>query len=162
VRNQPDEIDLAAIEWAKQRRIILGIAVSSSNELRIEPHERLGKLRSTLGSIKDNRVSAGERTTRMGLNGHPDQDWPEVYLHIALDVHRAFQLMSGEQRMVMDLHYVWREIPTALRVRESRLDEARYFRAVSGVKAFLRGYLAAVSRAKPASRPSKELEAAYS
>jgi hypothetical protein len=158
VRNQPDEIDLAMIEWAKQRRIIFGITLGS----KLEPHDRLGKLGCTLGQIQEDRVGAGERQVRMGLNGHPDQNWPEVYLDIALDVHRAFQLMPYEQRIVMDLHYVWREIPIVLRVKESRLDEARYFRAVGATKAFLRGYLAAISRAKEASQRPKALEVAYS
>ncbi len=148
-KNQPDEIDLAAIEWAKQRRMIFGVTIGS----KLEPHDRLGKLSCTLGSIREDGEGAGQ-------GGTFQQNFPEVYLGIALDIHRAFQLMPGEQRIVMDLHYVWREIPMGLRLKEAGIEETKYLKTLAATKAFLRGYLAAISAIRPVEKRPFELHRA--
>lgn len=132
-----DDIDVLAYAWARQRKIIFGITPGK----RLEPRDRLGKLRCTLGQLQDEAVSAGERSTRTGENGHPLQNWPEVYVGMALELHRARQRMTGVQQLVMDLHYVWCRVPIVRKCREHKLTNAEYWTAVRGLKDAIRKYL---------------------
>jgi hypothetical protein len=148
MNHKPDEVDLWGIGWARQRRIMLGIITACA----LTPEERLGKLRCTLGQIQEDRVGAGERSRRVGENGHPDQDWPEVYTGMSLIVHQAYMKMPGNHRIMMNLHYVWREIPVRLRAREVDVSVAQYWIQVSVMKGFLHGAVLAGSRNFPSRR----------
>lgn len=132
----PDEIDLWGIAWARQRRMILGIKP-------LKPEDRLGKLKSTLGSIVKEKVGAGDHTVRMGENGHRDLNWPEVYTGIALTVHRAYQLMPGNLKLIMHLHYVWREVDVADKAPTIGMKATQYWSSVSSMKSFLQGVVLA-------------------
>ncbi len=136
-RRQQDDVDVLAIEWARQRRMIFGIREGR----KLQPRDRLGKLRCTLGQLQDEAVSAGERTTKMGENGHANQNWPEVYRGMALELHRCYQQLPSLQKIVMDLHYVWREVPVARKCREHRVKVHLYWPAVEALKKSIRSYL---------------------
>jgi hypothetical protein len=123
-----DEIDQWGVEWARQRRIALGIIPGD----KIEPRERLGKLRCTLGQIQKERVGAGEGHRR-------NHDFPEVYVGISLLVHRAYMAMPGNLRVVMHLQYVWREIPVEEKIKEIGIKKTQYWADVAAMKSFLHG-----------------------
>jgi hypothetical protein len=134
----PDEIDLWCQAWAKQRRLALGILDAKL----LEPRERLGQIRCTLGAVLVDKVGAGERTVRVNANGHRDQNWPEVYTGKALDVHLACSLMPGVERLTVHLHYVWYEVPANEKCKLIPSSLARYWALLSNAKFFLNGYLA--------------------
>jgi len=90
MRLQKDEIDVWCDQWAKQRRRILGI-------LELEPRDRVGKLKSTLGSIREERDGASQGTAM--------QTYPEVYIGFALLVNRAWKEMRREWRPIVQAHY---------------------------------------------------------
>ena len=124
-----DEVDDWATDWARQPRIMLGIVLDA----KIEPQERLGKLRCTLASVRECQIPA------FGKN---QQQWPEVYRGMALEVHRAYNTMPYVLRLVMNLHYVWREIPGPLKAKEVRMAYTEYLANVNAAKGFIRGYIA--------------------
>jgi hypothetical protein len=124
----PDEIDLWCMNWARQRRIALGIIEAKM----IEPRERLGQLRCTLGKVRAERDGASYTRS--------NQIFPEVYVGLALDIHRASFLLPGRERLVMHLHYVWREIPVKLKCCEVPVSNAVYWTLVGNIKFFLTGY----------------------
>jgi len=129
-RREQDQIDLWCTDWARQRRIALGIIEGKM----IEPRERLGQLRCTLGRVRSERDGASYSRS--------SQLFPEVYIGTALVIHRGYSSMSGEQRLAMHLHYVWREIPVAEKAPEVPATPAEYWTLVGMVKAFLNGFLA--------------------
>lgn len=90
-----DECDIWCEMWALQRRKILGLDA-------IEPRDRIGKLRSTLGSIKEERDGASQGTVA--------QRFPEVYIGPApnypLLVNRACKEMNRDWSEVIEAHYV--------------------------------------------------------
>ncbi len=124
-----DEVDHWLTDWARQRRIMLGIVLDS----KIDPRERLGKLRCTLASVRECQIPAF---------GKAQQQWPEVYKGMALEVHRAYNTMPHVLRLAMDLHYVWREIPAPVKAREVRIPYTEYLANVNAAKGFIRGYIA--------------------
>lgn len=94
MRWQKDEVDLWCEDWAKQRRRILGI-------LELEPKERIGRLKSTLGTIREERDGASQGTAK--------QSFPEVYIgpapNFPLLVNRAWKEMRREWRPIIQVHY---------------------------------------------------------
>jgi hypothetical protein len=134
MRWKPDQLDIWCAEWARERRKILGIAVDAEGRLMLQPWERLGKLRSTLGQVMADRVGAGEGS---GFT----QQFPEVYLGLSLDIHLGFTTMCGEWRRVMDAQYVWYEIPPKDKAPILGLTLPDYFNALRMLKAYLSGYL---------------------
>jgi hypothetical protein len=156
--SRPDEVDVWGTKWAKQRRIMLGI---KDEQKRMQPRERVGKIRCTLGQVKEEAVGAGERSIRMGLNGHRDQDWPEVYDEFTLLVHRAYLTLPGRLKRVMDLHFVWREVPARAKARDLKVSLAQYWILVGNMKSHIYGVVA-VTRGNMAAMvrdPSRRLEA---
>lgn len=147
-----DDIDQWATDWARERRIIFGLTDAAGKPLveRLEPRERLGKLRCTLAAAKTEQEGLGSRTLRMGLNGHPDQAWPEVYTGMALEVHRAEKLMSRDQRMGMHLHYVMREWTVPVKAQSVHWAVNEYWAILNTAKGFIRGYIASRPRLAPA------------
>lgn len=87
-----DEIDLWCDQWASQRRKLLGIT-------QLEPKDRIGKLRSTLAAVREDRDGASQGTVM--------QNFPEVYTGIPLLVNRAWHEMAREWRAVIEAHYVY-------------------------------------------------------
>lgn len=87
-----DEIDLWLDQWAGQRRKMLGIT-------QLEPKDRIGKLRSTLGAVREDGEGASQGTV--------NQNFPEVYTGIPLLVNRAWHEMTREWRQVIEAHYVF-------------------------------------------------------
>lgn len=87
-----DEVDIWCEQWASQRRKMLGIT-------ELEPKERLGRLSSTLGSVKEEGEGASYSTA--------SQAFPEVYTGLALLVNRAWKDMPVRWRPVIEVHYVY-------------------------------------------------------
>jgi hypothetical protein len=131
---RPDQLDIWCAEWARERRKILGLAVDRQGKLVLQPWERLGQLRCTLGEVKEDRVGAGESS---GFS----QRFPEVYVGLSLEIHRGFTTMSGEWRQVMDAQYVWYEISPKEKAAIIGLTVPDYFNVLRMLKAYLSGYL---------------------
>lgn len=87
-----DETDLWCQQWADQRRKMLGITA-------LEPKDRLGKLNSTLGAVREEGEGASQGTV--------NQNFPEVYTGFALLVNRAWKDMNPNWRPVFEVHYVY-------------------------------------------------------
>ncbi len=128
MRGKRDEIDIACERWAEQRRKILGIVT------RLEPFERLGKLRCTLAEAKNDREGMGQGTAQ--------QNFPEVYRGDALAVHRARQFMSGRMKRILEAHYVFREVPVKTKAPALELSVAAYWREIASLKSYLSGFFA--------------------
>ena len=90
LRLQKDEIDGWCDQWAQQRRRILGI-------VELEPKDRIGRLKSTLGTIREERDGASQGTAM--------QSFPEVYTGFALLVNRAWLEMQRDWRPIVQAHY---------------------------------------------------------
>lgn len=127
-RRKEREVDIWCLDWAKQRRLALGIVDGKM----IEPRERLGKLRCTLAEVK----AEGE-AGHSDASGKVQQNWPEVYRGMALVVHRLLHGMPGMQRMVIHLHYVWREIPIGDRLVEAGITGTQYSAHLEAAQGFL-------------------------
>lgn len=147
-----DEVDIWGRDWARQRRIMLGIQATAGD--RITPQERLGQIRCTLAQVREEGAGAGQHSMKVGLNGHPDQAWPEVYTGISLDVHRAYSVMPPGFKDAMHMHYVWWEIWARHKAKSLNLSLAQYWKTVGNMKSFLFGAVT-VNRDPPASRPAK-------
>lgn len=92
MRWQKDEVDLWCEQWASQRRKILGISP-------LEPKDRVGKLTSTLGAVREEGEGASQGTST--------QKFPEVYIGDALLVNLAWKSMESAWRHTMEAHYVY-------------------------------------------------------
>jgi hypothetical protein len=96
MRWQKDIIDMWCADWAMQRRRMLGIS-------ELQPKERIGRLGSTLGTIRDDRDGASQGTVT--------QSFPEVYIgpppNYPLLVNRAWQRMDKRWREIIEVHYVY-------------------------------------------------------
>lgn len=122
-----DDVDLWCSTWARRRRELLGL-----DDRELEPDERLGLLRSTLGRVREDKVAAG-------YCAKVSQQFPEVYTGMTLQVHRAFSLLEGKHREVIDLNYVWFDISVPVKAREVRMAIVEYWMNVKIGKAFIRG-----------------------
>jgi hypothetical protein len=129
MRRRSDDVDVLAIDWARQRRAILGITD-------LKPEERIGKLRCTLGAIREEREGASQKRT-VDESGHYPQNFPEVYRGMSLIIHLAYRTMEPQQREVMHMHYVWREIPLHVRQEYLKLTPAQYFTTLAALKQFI-------------------------
>jgi hypothetical protein len=117
--------------WAQTRRKIHGIVEGAM----LEPSERLGKLACTLGRIKEEAEGAATA-------GLVNQNWPEVYVGLSLLVHRAWYTMPNQQwRLVMDAHYVWREIPVRLKAPVIPIAIRDFWNRLDLLKAYIAGYV---------------------
>ncbi len=148
-----DDVDLWCIDWARQRRIALGIIEAKM----IEPNERVGQLRCTLSKVKTERDGASYSRS--------NQNFPEVYVGMPLVIHQAYSSMPGDHRLVMHLHYVWREIPYNEKFKEASIKAAQYWTLLGKVKSFLIGYVASGASNYAVSTPKvtrSEAHAAFS
>lgn len=126
MRWQRDEVDTWCDEWAYQRRMILGITD-------LEPRDRLGKLRSTLGAIKTEREGASQGTV--------SQSFPEVYTGTALLVHRAWSTMNRQWGSVINIHYVLRELKVKSKADEVGVPVALYWKYLEFGKNFVHSFV---------------------
>jgi hypothetical protein len=146
MRWKPDEQDLWCGGWAATRRAIHGIgrhkpicpqATEGSREpcICIEPKERIGKLKCTLGRIREDREGAASA----GVSSHR---WPEVYSGMSLLIHRAwYEMPERVWMLVMDGQYVWREIPVKVKAAEIGIKDHEWFDHLIALKGYLRGYV---------------------
>jgi hypothetical protein len=144
MRWRPDQIDLWCEDWARERRKVLGLDLGTTlagSGLKLRPEERLGRLSCTLGAVVEEKVGAGERTERVNENGHRNQNWPEVYTGMALEVHRGFCAMRFEWRQVMDMQYALRTTPTKIKADFLGIKTAMYWQRFGHMKIFLAGFL---------------------
>lgn len=137
MRRQLDEIDLWCGGWAATRRMIHGIRLADNPDdpryIGMLPEERIGKLRCTLGAVKEDREGAHSA-------GVVSQNWPEVYKGMSLVIHRCWLGMpSGTWKLVMDAHYVWREIPVKIKAPEIGIKVDAYWDQLNLLKAYLYG-----------------------
>jgi hypothetical protein len=126
---QPDWIDRICNDWAIQRRKSLGIILGS----KMEPRERLGKIRSTLGAVREEGEGAAYSTV--------SQNWPEVYTGTNLLVHRCWYQMIGPWKEVMHMQYVWRELPFKERHESIQMSSTVYCQHLNRLKPHVDGYL---------------------
>lgn len=128
-RWQPDEVDIWCNQWAHQRRLIFGIV----DAIRMEPRERLGKLKSTLGAVREDREGAGQ--------GAVSQNFPEVYTGTPLLVHRAWCEMNREWREVVNIHYVLRELKAKVKAHECGVSLPLYWKRLEFGKSFIQSFV---------------------
>lgn len=126
MRWQRDEVDMWIDEWAKQRRLMLGIT-------ELEPRDRLGKLRSTLGAVREERDGASQ--------GVVSQSFPEVYTGTALLVHRAWSTMNRQWGAVINIHYVLRELKVKAKAEEVGIPVALYWKYLEFGKNFVHSFV---------------------
>lgn len=134
MRWQRDEIDMLCEDWARQRRQMLGIDD-------LQPRDRLGKLRCTLGAVREERDGASQGTV--------NQSFPEVYTDMALMVHRAILEMNRQWRPVMNIHYVLREIPVSRKSKEVGLSVSMYWRHLTFGKNFIQSFVMLSTKLDP-------------
>jgi len=125
---KPDQIDLWCEQWAKERRMVLGIDLE-----KLQPRERLGKLSCTLGQVREEGEGASQSTF--------NQNFPEVYTGMALEVHRGFCAMNGQWRQVMDAHYVWRPLTVRAKIAVLKIPSHEYWSRLARLKIYLSGAL---------------------
>lgn len=134
-RRRKDEVDEWCKEWARERRVALGIIPGT----KIEPRERVGKLRCTLAEVRDEGAAGhSAKGVHCDLNGKPVQNWPEVYRGFALFVHLALARMPGAQRVVIHLHYVWCELPPFVKASQAGMNVAEFYAMLGASKETLR------------------------
>lgn len=126
MRWQRDEVDTWCDEWAQQRRLMLGIA-------ELEPRDRLGKLRSTLGAVREERDGASQGTV--------SQSFPEVYTGTALLVHRAWSTMNRQWAAVVNIHYVLREVKVRAKAAEVCISVPLYWKHLEFGKNFVHSFV---------------------
>lgn len=95
-----------------------------------------------MGQLTEMRDGSGRGTARK-------QHWPEVYVGMSLVVQQIVKTMPFDLRQLMDLHYVWREIPVRLKLVELGISRAQYFTAVASLKSFLYGAMLARKDSEP-------------
>ena len=130
MRWQKDEVDLWCAEWAMQRRRMLGIS-------ELQPRERIGRLGSTLGTIRDEREGASQGTVT--------QSFPEVYIgpppNYPLLVNRAWQRMDKRWREVIEAHYVYTQLQSKQKAGMLELSMRLYWQYLTFGKNFIESYV---------------------
>lgn len=149
MRWQKDIIDQWCAEWALQRRRMLGIA-------ELQPRERIGRLGSTLGTIRDDRDGASQGTVT--------QSFPEVYIgpppNYPLLVNRAWRRMDKRWREIIEAHYVYthsegKPLQTKQKARMLEISMTLYWQYLTFGKNFIESYVMCFTEmSEPNSDPS--------
>lgn len=126
MRWEPDEIDRWLMQWATQRRQMDGTAP-------LEPRDRLGKLNSTLGAVREDAEGASQGTTK--------QNFPEVYTGTALLVHRAISEMDRGWAHVVSLHFVLRDKRVKEKAKMAQIDIAQYWKRLALAKNYVHAFV---------------------
>lgn len=138
MRWNSDYIDVLCSQWARPRRELIGLI--PSHEIKLEPREMLGKLRCTLGQVREDGEGASQGTF--------NQNFPEVYLGDILVVHRAWTRMRGPLKLTMYGQYVLREMKVKVKAAEFGFSVAQYWINLTAAKEYVAGYIACGSSAK--------------
>ena len=133
MRWKPDEIDQWCMDWADQRRQMLGIT-------QLEPRDRIGKLTSTLGAVKEDREGASHRT--------PVRNFPEVYTGISLLVHRALSEMNPKWAAVISVNFVHRERTAKWKAREVGMDVSAFWKTLNFAKSYIHSFVTVSTKYK--------------
>lgn len=131
LRWNSDYIDVLCTEWARPRRKLLGNI--PTDKIKFEPREMLGKLRCTLGQVKEEGEGAAYGTI--------NQNFPEVYTGDILIVHRAWTRMRGPLKLTMSGQYVWKEVPVKVKAAEFGFSVAQYWINLTAAKEYVAGYI---------------------
>ena len=126
MRWAPDEVDRWLMQWAVQRRQIEGLAP-------LEPKDRLGKLNSTLGAVREDGEGASQGVT--------SQSFPEVYTGTALLVHRAICEMQRDWAHVVSMHFVLRDVPVKRKAKDCGLNVASYWKTLAFAKNYVHSFV---------------------
>lgn len=135
-----DQIDtLVHYDWRPGRLQILGIAQELGPDGKfvdkLEPRERLGKLRCTLGSVQTEGEGSAYSVSK--------QNWPEFRNSNGRLLQRSFMAMSAHRRALMDARYVWNGIfPVKVRADALGLSLATFWVEVAQMKTFIEGFIA--------------------
>jgi len=122
-------------DWASQRRRMLGLS-------ELQPKERLGRLNSTLGSIREDRDGASQGTV--------NQSFPEGYIgpppNFPLLVNRAWQRMDKRWREIVEVHYVYTHMdgkPLRSKQKAAALEISMrlYWQYLTFGKSFIESYV---------------------
>lgn len=119
-REPRDFVDSVCFLWGHQRRVMLGLE-------KIEPYERIGKMRSTLANLR-----GGGSTFNVGK-----QEWPSVYSGRVMLAHRAWHEFDGLWKGVMTAHYVWLELSVESMCPALSIDRSDYYLALGALKSVL-------------------------
>lgn len=124
-----DAVDLMCHGWAATRRAIHGIS-----RKQLEPAEMLGRMKCTLGRVKEDREGAAA--------GIVSQHFPEAYSGTSLVVHRCWTRMrNGLWKQVMDAHFVWREVDVIEKAKFLHVTKDKYYDALGMLKAHVDGFV---------------------
>jgi hypothetical protein len=110
---------------------MLGVVLEKN--IKLEPREMLGKLRCTLGQVREDGEGASQGTF--------NQQFPEVYVGDILIVHRAWSRMRGPLKLTMSGQYVWKEIPVKIKAAEFGFSVAQYWINLTAAKEYVAGYI---------------------
>ncbi len=137
-----DRIDtMVHYDWRPGRLQVLGIALSD----KLEPKERLGKLRCTLGSVQ----SEGEGSAYSVAK----QNWPEFRNANGILIQRAFLAMNEKRRRLMDARYTWNGLlPVKVRAEALGISVPAFWVEVGMMKSFIDGYLSTAITAEDSIR----------
>jgi hypothetical protein len=146
--SDPDLIDYQCMEWAVEKRKISGVTLT----IKLEPKERLGKLRSTLAAVREEGEGASY--------GISSQSFPEVHNKRSALINCCWQSMEAGRKEIMYMEYVWRgdrrsgrqglslvEIirllndPIVAVPCRTKMDDKRYYDLLASAKADLERYL---------------------
>jgi hypothetical protein len=126
-RKRRDSVDLACEQWAKVKRVIMGLD---------EPkfaREYLGAVRSTLGARRD--LHAGSTST-----GRVVQHFPEVYVEEAALVNAAYWRMRPMLKALLEVHYVIRA-PIDIKAQAMAMSPPTYYKHLDYAKGFIESEL---------------------
>jgi len=141
MRWKPDQIDLWLMDWALQRRQMLGLVP-------LEPKDRIGKLNSTLGAVKEDREGASQ--------GAVERNFPEVYTGLTLLVHRAISEMDPQWSNVISTHFVYRAKPAKAKARQVGLDLSAYWKTLTFAKNYVHCFVTISTKSDD--EPNKVME----
>jgi hypothetical protein len=115
-RRKVEEVDVWCRNWARQRRIALGLI---SPEY-IQPWEQLGQMRCTLAKVREDKVGAGYSTKL-------SQQFPEVYSEDCLVTHLGIMALPSPAKLIVHLHYVRVDLRVYQRAAIVPMSETRYW-----------------------------------
>ncbi len=144
VRSGLDEVDTWCLTWAKVRRETLGLGKL------VELDQRLNKMRNALTLARTEDVDGIKHGGQSS-----DPGWADGYSGIALLVHRAYWMMPLHYKMVLNLHYVFREVAARSKAVMIGISNAQWWFQINCVKAFIYGSILTRREFDPSAMPGK-------
>jgi hypothetical protein len=105
----------------------------SDKDTPLEPRDRLGKLNSTLGAVREDGEGASQ--------GVISQTFPEVYTGTSLLVHRAICEMNRRWAHVLSIHFVFRDVPVRRKAQEVELAIPAYWKTLAFGKNYVHSFV---------------------